>query len=134
MMIIFAAGCMLVAVAMLPLGAYCHERIEDAERWLLTALMPAQGQHSAAVLTGELPRRKPLVNRQPWQTSEFTAIPVPAAQLALDPGDGLDEPGLARPYVQGNQETVELYFAPVYGQVPVAEVLESQRLAEAGRP
>ena len=126
-------GAALAALAMLLLGAYAHEAIEGRWRrlrarsaavtvYLHASLLPAQGSHSAAVMASDLPRRKPLVNRQPWQTAEMPAIRVPAAQLALDPGDGLDEPALARPYVPTDEETRELY----YGGSPVADVLAAE--------
>ena len=76
-----------------------------------------------------LPRRKPLVNRQPWQTAEMPAIRVPAAQLALDPGDGLDEVGLVRPYAPSNEQTRELYHGGDWGTRPELEVREAERLA-----
>jgi len=149
-------GAALAALAMLLLGAYAHEAIEGRWRrlrarsaavtvYLHASLLPAQGSHSAAVLSGDaLPRRKPLVNRQPWQTAEMPAIRVPKVQLALDPGDGVDEPMLSRPYVPvpTDEETRHLYYAhrepdvtesvsawrePAYGVQPVADVLEAER-------
>lgn len=77
-------------------------------------------QHAAT-----MPRRKPLVNRQPWQTAEFPAVPVPEAQQAAEEMhalaageahaciDGRDEAALAlvRPHAPlTDEETRELYF------------------------
>jgi hypothetical protein len=105
--------------------------------WAHRKLAPAQGMHSAAVLS-DLPRRKPLVNRQPWQTSDMPAIAVPAAQLALEAGDEPDEPQIARPYAPTNGQTVELYFtlpdAPAFGAGTCeADVLAAER-QDAGLP
>jgi hypothetical protein len=65
----------------------------------------------------------------PWPPVPRPGFPAPAEGWRAD--DTRYDLPVARPYapLNGNDQTRELYFAPVFGQVPVAEVLESERLA-----
>jgi hypothetical protein len=162
-------ACLLVSLAVLCvgfipgayLGTLFHAELKALWRKVTLRLesRPAPSPAYVPQHAATMPRRKPLVNRQPWQTAEFPAVPVPEAQLALDPGDGLDQVSLVRPYLPlTDEETRALYFtrglspdcangchAPLcsgrncscgcHGKAaPVADVLAGERLAGVMRP
>ena len=77
---------------------------------------PHKGRHVASQPRATLPRRKPMVNRQPWQTQAFP-VPTPE-QMRAD-------------YFLGQR----LWGKPGdWGTRPVADVLEGERLAGVTLP
>jgi hypothetical protein len=100
--------------------------VDQADRVLLLPddlrAQPPWGAEGSALPGGRGLMR---VGKQPWMTGEMPAIPAPPTPTVLDPGDGLaPEVPLARPYAP----------EPVYGEAPVATVLEAERLKESMIP
>jgi hypothetical protein len=187
-LILFTAGCMLVATGLLLTGAYCHQGIEGImSRLPVFQRHPGHHQASpAASPAGEhpypaLPAAQDQANAdpgvqyaawvhgvkpvrsegpQPWATgglpvltdeveAAIEAAQEKRAQLASSvlrqlaaahddqqpTGDDMQAALVAlRAVPVPDPYEAPAVCAPAYGQVPVAEVLESERLAEAMQP
>ncbi len=120
----FLAGAAIVlGIGTIPgvwLGATFADEITAAWRWLLARRMPALRQHSGRHVAPAAPPRQPHqragrrrhADTRQAATGSFAAIP--------------DQPT--------DEETREMYRTPAYGQRPVAEVRETERLAGVVQP